>query len=109
MAIITTTDPKNDFICSKCGNTIWAGDPHGLETGTGERLHAVCPEFRDESQDEVYKRFLSDLWRSYRFNYTPFEEEFITKNKDRDVEQWPYTEKQRVTIDKIMKKYLKRM
>lgn len=101
---------NGNHVCKTCGRMIWAKDEHYLDSESSERVHIACPEVTvDKSEDHTYKRFLNDLWRSYRFNYTQWERDFITKNIDRDIEQWPYSRDQRKAIDKLMKKFLPRM
>ena len=62
-----------------------------------------------QSEDEGRRKFLRDLAESYKFNYTKFERDFIFSNRHRDVEHWPFTVGQITVIDKMFKKYLKRM
>jgi len=66
-------------------------------------------ERKYETEDQVRRRFLRDLHRSYRFDYSQFESDFIARNKDRNVDTFPYSKKQRRCIELMMKKYLKRM
>jgi len=107
---INRVKSNGNHLCITCNQMIWTKDEHYLDSETHKRSHIVCPALpKAESQDEEYKRFLTSLWRSYRFNYTQWETDFIIKNKDRDIEEYPYTADQVEAIEKLMRKFLRRM
>ena len=69
--------------------------------------------FVPETEQETYRRFLRDMadkwYEKFKRNYSDFERAFIFRNKDRDIETYPYTDEQIKSIKMMMDKYCKRM